>query len=129
MIDCDAHRRYVASFRDFFYVCRQITSEPVPLKDLFTNPGLEHLRGQPGDVPFVLLSQPVRYLSVAVPANSPMSKRLEPLTVADIALTSRDAFVANMTSGAPVASRPALAEKAGKIWEKAVAAKRLADGL
>ena len=30
-IDCDAHRRYVASFRDFFYACGTTTAPIVGL--------------------------------------------------------------------------------------------------
>ena len=84
----------------------------------------EHL----ADLPAAVVAQPAKNLSVTVGANSALAKKIEPLTVADIALTPRDAFVANMATGASATQRASIAAKAGELWEKAIAAKRLADG-
>jgi hypothetical protein len=129
-INCDAHRRYVASFRDFFYMCNHVrTHPPVRLADLFSKTALKQLGDNLENVPGAVVAQPARNLSVPVSGNSALGKKLEALTVADVALTSRDAFVANMATGVSADQRADVAEKAGQIWEKAVAAKRLADGL
>jgi hypothetical protein len=129
-IDCDAHRRYVASFRDYFYMCRHLRAQqPVRLSDLFTKAARDRLGAQLADLPAAVVAQPAKNLSVTVVANSALAKKIEPLTVADIALTPRDAFVANMATGATASQRATTAAKASEIWEKAIAAKRLADGL
>jgi hypothetical protein len=127
-IDCDAHRRYVASFRDFYYMCARQADRGTKLADVFNRTALDRLRAHVADIPAAVVSQPAKNLSVSVAANSPLAKRIESLTVADVAMTSRDAFVANMTTGASATTRAGMAEKAGEIWEKAVAAKRLAEG-
>lgn len=128
-IDCDAHRRYVASFRDYFYICHSVATARPNLTDVFNKAGVKLLGDDLANIPAAVVAQPAKNLAVTVAANSALGKKIEPLTVADIALTSRDAFVANMTSGAAADQRVEVAEKAGQIWEKAVAAKQLADGL
>jgi hypothetical protein len=125
-IDCDAHRRYVGSFRDFYFVCPGI-QRAVALPDLLVKPALQRIRSHAGDLAREVVRLPAKNLSVTIPEESPLSKRLEPLTVDDVASASRDAFVAKMTTGASAATRGALAEVAGQVWEKAVAAKRLVE--
>jgi hypothetical protein len=130
-IDCNSHRRYAASFRDFFYMCQsQAVARPGRnLSDLFTKSALDALRAHAADVPAAVVAQPAKDLAVKVTPDSSLAKKMASLTVADVALASRDAFVANMVTGAPAAQRAALADQAGQVWEKAVAAKQLADGL
>jgi hypothetical protein len=129
-IDCNSHRRYVASFRDYFYMCRTMTPLSRPqLANLFTSSALDQLRAHPDNIAGAVITQPANSLSVDVPANSPLANRLASMTVADVALMPRDTFVVNMVTGASAAQRAALADRAGQIWEKAVAAKQLADGL
>ncbi len=129
-IVCNSHRRYVASFRDFFYMCSRFSPlSGSQLSDLFTKAALDQLRAHPEDIAGAVVAQPASNLAVDVPADSPLAKRLSSLTIADVALTPRDTFVANMVAGATAAQRAALATTAGQIWDKAVAAKSLADGL
>jgi hypothetical protein len=130
IVDCNSHRRYVASFRDFFYMCPQPSAHLRPqLADLFKSAALAQLRANPADIPDAVVTQHANTLSVDVTPRSVLAKRLSPLTVADVALTSREAFVANMVAGVPAAQSAALADQAGQVWDKAVAAKQLADGL
>jgi hypothetical protein len=68
-------------------------------------------------------------LSVNVAANSVLGKHLAGKTVTDIALQQKDAFVANATAGVSEAAKTNAVEAAQQVWDKAIAAKRLAEGL
>jgi hypothetical protein len=128
-IDCDAHRRYVASFRDFYYMCRHATqAKPVDLGEMFSKAALDRLRTH-ADIAQAILSASGRDLKVNVAASSPLGKHLAGQTITDIALQPQDSFVATATSGVSAGARPAAIETARQVWEKAVQAKRLADGL
>lgn len=128
-IDCNAHRRYVASFRDYFYMCRSAVANRPKLTDVLDKAGVKALGEKLENIPAAVVALPAKNLAVTVAANSALGKKIEGLTVADVAATSRDAFVADAASGVAADQRVDVAEKAGQIWEKAVAAKSLADGL
>ncbi|SEB02637.1 MULTISPECIES: hypothetical protein [unclassified Mycobacterium] len=125
-IDCDAHRRYVASFRDFYFMCPNPNTAP-KLKDVLVSSAIERLRRYAGDLVREVIRLPARNLAITIPEESPLNPKIEPLTIEDIASSPRDAFVANMTTDVAEDSRDKVAALAGQLWEKAVAAKRLAE--
>jgi hypothetical protein len=128
-IDCDSYRRYVASFRDFFYMCQHRDPKEQPdFKKLFNPAALKALAAKPANLAAVIAAQPAKNLLVSVVAASHLGKKLAPLTVADSAVIPRDTVVANMAAGVAAAQRAGVAAKAGQIWEKAVAAKNLGEG-
>lgn len=128
-IDCDSHRRYAASFRDFYYMCRPAAAPVGPnLGELFGKAALTRLQAH-ADIASAVLSAPAKDLSVNVAATSVLGKHLAGKTVTDIALQQKDAFVANATAGVSGAAKANAVETAQHVWDKAMAAKRLAEGL
>jgi hypothetical protein len=129
-IDCDAHRRYVASFRDFFYVCTSRVRAAGNIAGLFKKAAADRflaMAAEPAALKAAVLAESARNLDVKVAATSVLGKRLGTLTVGEIAAKSRDAFVAEAASGAPAASKATIADRAGEIWLKASAAQALIE--
>ena len=128
-IDCGAHRRYVASARDFYYMCHHADQPKTGLGELFSKSALDRLRTHDLDIAGAVLNAPAKDLNVPMAANSALRKHLADMTVTDIAVQPKAAFIANATAGVAAESRVAVAETAGKVWENANSARRLASGL
>jgi hypothetical protein len=124
-IDCDSHRRYVASFRDFFYLCgdgqkRQRPDVREKLARVLRPEAIRAFEESAG-----LATPPVgqwtgdRLLVSGIARNSVLARRLKELTIGDIAATGHDAFVEAMVSALPASRRSAVARQAAEVWAQA----------
>jgi hypothetical protein len=134
-IDCDAHRRYVASFRDFFYVCgdagrgvvRGVAGAATELKSVLKSRVLSQLTKARDVTAATLLNRGATDLDIGtVRASSALGKKLAQLSIGDVAGQSRAQFVAAMTAGVSASDEAAAATKAGHVWDQANAASQAA---
>ena len=125
-IDCDSHRRYVASFRDYFYLCEtQASPKPGPgrLFDLFKPSVVDQLAQQGVDLPVAVFAQPATNLNVDISPASVAAKNIAALTVAQVANMPRDQFIAQVTRCVRGAAAASAAKKAAQLWDHAIAAR------
>lgn len=129
-IDCDAHRRYVASFRDFFYACgpadgRGISGSPVQLAvdpdaiRLLKPALISRLAGGALTVDAVTDQDAVGLAGVT--NQSALADKLADVSIAQVAGESRDAFVTRMSDGVAGAASTAIKESAATVWDQAAA--------
>lgn len=106
-IDCDGHRRYVASFRDFFCMCTEAAVVPPvnpgdlfefgKLKKYFDNDAMGRFAERFDDLPPAVLDEPAKHLNVDVTPS--MVPKLGEMNVGEVARRTREEFVEMMVKG------------------------------
>lgn len=124
-IDCDAHRRYVARFGDYYYMCEPARKPGVAgprqaLDRLLRADALRTLE-RAGDLG---LASAARWsadrLDVAdVEENSALGRRMKELSIAEVASLGQDAFVKEMVDATSEPRKELVARQAAEIWTKA----------
>ncbi|WP_153506323.1 hypothetical protein [Cumulibacter manganitolerans] len=123
-IDCDAHRRYVARFGDFYFTCGDGLADDErkktlgALKKALTSDAISTLSrdGALADA----LTLPGEQLAVTdVQADSPLAAALKKKSIRDIAMLRKDDFVKLALTDVPEAEREAVEAKAAEAWAKA----------
>jgi hypothetical protein len=139
-IDCDAHRRYVASFRDFFYVCTDAAQQLPGQSLLGHDAALANLRGvlsaaalaqitASPDLSAAVLAQPAASVDIGPEVNPELNRKIAALKVSDVLASTRDAFIASVTGGVQGADAQAVSAKAGQLWDGATAARTAVQDL
>jgi hypothetical protein len=124
-IDCDSHRRYVASLGAYYFMCqpqttvnpddvrvrleRSLRSDAIKAFDDAGGVGLAPLSRWTGD----------RLAVEGVEENSALGRRLRTLTIEEIAGQGREAFVDAMVEATSEPRRELVAKQANEIWSKA----------
>ncbi|GAA3537103.1 hypothetical protein [Kribbella ginsengisoli] len=124
-IDCDSHRRYVASFGSFYFSCE--AEAPPREREIRTK--LERSLRPEAIKAFEeagqLTTAPVgkwtgdRLSVEGIDQNSAIGRRLKELTIAEIAAQGRAAFVDAMVSATSRPRRAKVADQADDVWTKA----------
>lgn len=124
-IDCDSHRRYVASFGGYYFTCE---SEAPPRLDEIRvklerslRPEAIKIFEEVGELTTARVGKWTgdRLLVEGIDENSLLGRRLKELTIVEIASQGREAFVEAMVSVTPKSRRTQVANQADKVWTKA----------
>ena len=124
-IDCDSHRRYVAWFGGFYFRCeaeKKATPEDIRqrLRQSLRPDALKAFEESGG-----LIAPPARQrtgdrLAVdGIEENTALGRRIQELTIAEIAGQGREAFVNAMVSVTSESRRALVKKQADEIWIKA----------
>jgi len=117
-LDCDSHRRYVASFRDFFYTCAA-TFQPNPaLLGLFRDEAALRLEAA-ADPAAAVAAEAASGLRLDKPWTDALTKRVKDLTIDQVHSQPRDSFVTSLSAGLSGAVAVGMAEKLKDVWDKA----------
>lgn len=124
-LDCDSHRRYAASFRDFFYTCAG-TARPTPaVLGLFRDEAAVRLEGA-DDLAIAVATEPATGLLLDRPWSESLTTRLKDLTVDEVRSKPREDFVVEHTVGLAGAAAESMADRLRDVWDKASSAWSLA---
>jgi hypothetical protein len=120
-LDCDTHRRYAASFRDFFYTCGSET-----LGRLFRDEVAVRLAGA-ADVAAAVAAEPVTGLNLDLQWTDKLAERVQGVTIARALVQNREDFIANLSADLHGAAADPTIERLGELWDKANRAWGLAN--
>lgn len=120
-LDCDSHRRYAASFRDFFFTCGNEN-----LGRLFRDDAAIRLAGA-ANAAAAVAAEPVTGLQLDVPWTDKLTERVHGVTIAQAHEQTREDFVAHLSSDLHGAAALSIAERLGDVWDKANRAWGLAN--
>lgn len=125
-LDCDSHRRYAASFRDFFYTCEGGVRLNPGLLGLFRDEVALRLGAAPV-LPEVVAAEPVTGLILDQPWTAKLTERVQNLTIDQVRTQSREEFVAGLTADLHGAAAEPIVARLQDLWDKASNAWSLAN--
>lgn len=126
-LDCDAHRRYVASFRDFFYTCApRATFLPGNLAGFLDAADIAGLLDT-AHPSATLAGAKVTKLLLANPLSQGVLERVKDLSIGEVAGAPREEFIARITEGKAGVVATNMAKRAGELWDRASGALAVVD--
>jgi hypothetical protein len=146
-LECDPHRRYVVSFASFFFTCgAQFRPQPggggvvlpgrpgrltldqvrASLGDLLHDEAITRVETEHNGDLVAVAALPATEMT-GVTAESAVGRALEGRTIADVADTPQEEFVASMLEGVPASRRTAVTNQANLVWSRAAILSNLAS--
>jgi hypothetical protein len=130
-IDCASHRRYVASFGSFFFMCQPrqgvvVGPERIVLVDevrpaimeLLDEEGIVRLEAEHAGEIAAVATLPASQLR-GVTSGSTVGRAIGAKTIGEIASTPKEAFLASVLTGVPESRRTAVTNQATLLWSRA----------
>jgi hypothetical protein len=130
-LDCFTHRRYVASFADYFYTCDRLDSRGVgKFRQLFREESMNRVTESiaVGDTSAVL-DLPAAHLKTSTAMATKVAKLIKTMSVAEVASKKESDFVTGALAGVSKSQAAAVKVQASEIWNNATRVVQLANTL
>jgi hypothetical protein len=119
-IKCEPHRRYVASFAEFYFMCREKSRGKYPddvVKQL-NKEGVRQMERAAPDKPLEAIKLKAVHL-LGVSSRSSLGKMLKGKSISDVAEMNRETFVADAVKGLPQAESARVKKQAEEVHDTA----------
>lgn len=125
-LDSDAHRRYVASFRDYFYTCGSGFQVSPALIGLFRGDAVSRLKAAV-DPKLAVAQEPAAGLLLSHDWTPGLTARVKSMTVDQVRSQTREDFVASLAGDLHGAPAEDMAGRLQELWDRATDAWTIAN--